>query len=80
MRNLSKINDLYNVKDTIILCENMESRAALIHEKYEFNPTKWNSVSTISGCIQRNQSKVINALPTDRASVELFEKISYRRF
>lgn len=40
MRNLSKINDLYNVKDTIILCENMESRAALIHEKYEFNPTK----------------------------------------
>ena len=40
MRNLSKINDLYNFQDTIILCEKMESRAALIHEKYEFNPTK----------------------------------------
>ena len=39
-----------------------------------FNPRKCNSASTLSGCVQRNQTKVILTLPTNYEHAEIFEK------
>ena len=43
-------------------------------KKFGFNPRKCNSASTLSGCVQCNQSKVIIALPTNYSHAEIFEK------
>ena len=64
MRNLGDMNDLYNMQDVILLCEIIENRFEKMHKKFRSNPRKCNSASTLSGCVQRNQSKVIIALPT----------------
>ena len=45
-----------------------------MHEKFSFNPRKINSASTLSGCLQRDVSKVVIALPTCYEHAELFEK------
>ena len=39
-----------------------------------YNPRKFNSASKLSGCIQREQSKIILAFPTDNKQMETFEK------
>ena len=39
-----------------------------------YNPRKVNSASKLIGCIQREQSKIIFALPTDNNQMETFEK------
>ena len=39
-----------------------------------YNPRKCNSASKLSGCIQREQSKVILALRTNNSIMEIFEK------
>ena len=41
---------------------------------YGFNPRKCNSVSTMSGYIEREMSKVIITLPTTSKHVEIFEQ------
>ena len=74
MRNLGDLNDLYNMQDVILLCELIENRFQLMHEKFGFNPRKINSASTLSGCVQRDQSKVLIALPTCYEHAEVFEK------
>ena len=74
MRNLGDLNDLYNMQDTILLCEIIENRFQIMQEKFGFNPRKINSASTLSGCVQRNVSKVILALPTNYEHAEVFEK------
>ena len=43
-------------------------------EKYGYNPRKCNSASTLSGCVQRDLSKVIITLPTKIEHAEIFEK------
>ena len=43
-------------------------------EKSGFNPRKCISASKLSGCIQREQSKIILALPTNNTIMEAFEK------
>ena len=63
MRNLGDMNDLYNAKDVILLCEIIQSKFQLVHDKYGFNPRKCNSASSLSGSIERDLSKVIIALP-----------------
>ena len=73
-RNLSDINDLCNFENMIIFCEIFDSRATLRHKKYGLNLRRCNSASTLSKCIQYNQSKIIIALPTDSKTVKLFEK------
>ena len=75
MRNLGDMNDLYNMQDVILLCEIIENRFEKMHKKFGFNPRKCNSASTLSGCVQRNQSKVILTLPTNYEHAEIFEKI-----
>ena len=74
MRHLGDMNDLYNMQDVILLCEIIENRFEKMHKKIGFNPRKCNSASTLSGCVQRNQSKVIITLPTNYEHAKIFEK------
>ena len=45
-----------------------------MQEENGFNPRKCNSASTLSGCIERERSNVIIALPTSSEVVDIFEK------
>ena len=74
MRNLSDLNDLYNVQDVIILLEMMENRFQSMPEKPAYNPRIINSASKLSSCIQKEQTKSILALPVNNTQVEDFEK------
>ena len=74
MRNLSDLNDLYNVQDVIILLEIIENRFQIIQDKTNYNPRIINSASKLSGCIQREKSKCILALPINNVQMEVFEK------
>ena len=74
MRDLSDLNDLYNVQDVIILLEVIENRFQKIMEMTDYNPRIINSASKLSGCIQREKSKCILALPTGNIQMEIFEK------
>ena len=74
MRNLGDLNDLYNMQDTILLCEIIKNRFQQMQEKFGFNPRKINSASTLSGCVQRDLLKIIIALPTNFEHEEVFEK------
>ena len=65
MRNLSDLNDLYNAQDVIILLEIIENRFQKMQDKTGYNPRIINSASKLSGCIQREKSKCILALPVD---------------
>ena len=74
MRNLSDLNDLYNVQDVIILLEIIENRFQIIQDKTNYNLRIINSASKLSGCIQRENSKCILALPINNVQAEVFEK------
>ena len=71
MRNLSELNDLYNVQDVILLMVIIENRFQKMQNEAGYNQIKINSASKLSGCIQREQWKCILALP---CHVEIFEK------
>ena len=74
MRHLREMNDLYNIQDIIFLCEICENRFQFMNNRYGFNPRKCNSASTLSGCIEREMSRVIIALPTSNEIVYIFEQ------
>ena len=74
MRHLSDLNDLYNAQDVIILLEIIENRFQSMQDKTGYNPRIINSGSKLSGCIQREKSKCILALPVDNTKMEVFEK------
>ena len=74
IRNLGDMNDLYNFQDVILLCEIIENRFQQMQENFGFNPRKINSASTLNGCVQRDLSIVIIALPTNFEHAEVFEK------
>ena len=74
MRNLGDLNDLYNTQDVILLTEIIESRFQSMQNTCGFNPRKCNSASSLSGCIEREMSKVILTLPTKYEHVEIFEQ------
>ena len=61
---LGNLNDLYNTQDVILLTEITESCFQAMQNTYGFNPRKCNSASSMSGCIEREMSKIILALPT----------------
>ena len=69
MQNLGDMNDLYNAQDVRLLYEIAENRFQLMHDQYGFNPRKCNSASTLSGCIEREISRVIIALPTSNEAL-----------
>ena len=74
MQNLGDKNDLYNVQDVILLCEIAENRFHFMHDQYSLNPNKCNSVSTRSGCIETEMSRVLIALPTSNEAIDIFEQ------
>ena len=74
MRNIGDLNDLYNTQDVILLTEKIESRFEAMKNTCGFNPRKCNSASSMSGCIEREMSKIILALPTKYEHVEIFEE------
>ena len=71
---LRDMNDLCNVQDVSLLCEIAENRFQFMHDQYSFNPRKCNSASTLSGCIEREISRIIIALPTFNEAVNIFEQ------
>ena len=75
MRNLSDLNDLYNAQDVILLLEMRGNRFQSMHENSGYNPRIINSASKLSGRIQREQSKVILALPTNNTQMEYLRKL-----
>ena len=74
IRNLGDLNGLYNTQDVILLTVITESRFEAMKNIYGFNPRKCNSASSMSGCIEREMSKIILALPTKYEHVEIFEE------
>ena len=67
---LLKIRDMSD----LIFCKIFKNRFQAMFEKSGFNPRKCNLTSKLSDCIQREQSKVILALPTNNLIMETFEK------
>ena len=57
-----------------MLSEIIENRFQLMQDRNDFNPRKCNSASALSGCIEREMSKIIIALPTKAEHLEIFEK------
>ena len=47
---------------------------------YGFNPRRCNSASSMSGCIEREMSKIILALPTKYEHVEIFKETVFGSF
>ena len=74
MRNLGGLNDLYNAQDVILLCEIIENHFQAVQVTYGFNPRRCNSASSMSGCIEREMSRIILALPTKFDHVEILEQ------
>ena len=74
IRSLGDLNDLYNTHDVILLTEIIENRFQAMQNTYGFYPRKCNSASSMSGCIEREMSKIILALPTKYEQVEIFEE------
>ena len=74
MRHLGDVNDLNNVQDVILLSEICENRFQFMNDRYGFNPRKCNSANTLSGCIEREMSRVIIALPTSNEILDTFEQ------
>ena len=74
LENIGEVNKLYNFQDTVILCEIFEQRSAHLQKMFKFNPKKCNSASSFSGCVHKDKSKCLMALPTDTEQVKLFER------
>ena len=74
MKNLGNLNDLYNMQDVILLTEIIESRFQAMQNTFGFNPRKCNSASSMSGCIEREMSKIILAFSTKYDHVEIFDR------
>ena len=74
MRNLGDMNDLYNAQNVILFAEIIESRFQLMHERYGFNPRRYDSASTLSCCTERKMNRVILALSTKLEHVEILEQ------
>ena len=74
MRNLGDLNDLYYTQDVILLIEIIGNRFQSMQDMYGFNRRKCNFASSMSGCIEREMSKINLALPTKYEHVEIFEE------
>ena len=74
MKNLSVLNEIYNMQDSILLCKIFENRATEIMKECPYDPCKSTSTSLLSGCFHRFLSKAIISLTICAKHVELFEK------
>ena len=71
--NLSDKNDLYSFHDSCLLFKILENWSETIHKICWFIPRKCNSASALSGCIEKEMSKVILSLPPNNEVVQVFE-------
>lgn len=55
MKNLSHMNNFRNFQNTCLLCKVIENRFENMQKSCGFNPKRYNSASTSSGCIERDQ-------------------------
>ena len=56
------------------MCEIFESHASQLKKLFKFNPKKCNPASSFSGCVHRDKSRCLIALPTEAEHVKVFEK------
>ena len=71
---MGELNKLYNFQGTVILSKIFEQRSLHPQKLFKFNPKKCNSANSFSGCVHRDKSKCLIALPTEAEHVKLFEK------
>ena len=64
LKDLGEVNKIYNFQDTVILCEIFEQISEHLQKLFKFNPRKCNSASSFTGCVHRDKSKCLIALPT----------------
>ena len=74
LENLREFNKLYNFQETIILCQIFEQKSHHLQKMFKFNPKKCNSASSFSGCVHKNKSKCLIALPNDAEQDKLFKR------
>ena len=74
LKNPEELNKIYNFQDTIILCKIFEQRSEHLQKLFKYNLRKCNSASPLSGCVHRDKSKCLIALPTDAEHIRVFEK------
>ena len=74
LKDLGELNKIYNFQDTIILFEIFEQRSEHLQNLFKYNPRKCNSASLFNGCVRRDKSKCLIALPTDAENTRVFEK------
>ena len=51
LKTLGDMSRIYNLPDTLILCEIFEQRTSLLEKLFKFNPRKSNSASSFSGTV-----------------------------
>ena len=74
LKNLGELSKIYNFQDTIILCEIFEQHSQHLQKLFKYNHCKCNSRSSFSGCVHRDKSKCVIALPTNAEHVRVLEK------
>ena len=74
LKNLGELKKVYNFQNTVILCEIFEQRSSQLQKLFKFNPKKCYSASSFSGCVHRDKSKCLIALPTEAEHFRVFEK------
>ena len=65
LKDLGKLNKIYNFQGAVILCEIFEQRSEHLQKLFKFNPRKCNSTSSFSDCMHKDKNKCLIALPTD---------------
>ena len=74
LKDLTELSKIHNFQDTVILCEVFEQSSEHLQKLFKYNPRKCNSASSFGGCVHRDKSKCLIALPTDAEHVRVFEK------
>ena len=80
LKNLGELKKVYNFQNTVILCEIFEQRSSQLQKLFKYNPKKCYSASSFSGCVHRDKSKCLIALPTEAEHFRVFEKTLIGRF
>ena len=74
LKDLGVLNKIYNFQDTIILSEIFEQWSEHIQKFFKYNLRKCNSASSFSGCVHRDKSKCLIALPTELSTSGYLKK------
>ena len=74
LENLGELSKLYNFQGTIIFCKIFENQSHQLQKLFKYNHKKCNSASSFSGCVHKDKSKCLIAVPTEAGHVKLFEK------